>query len=278
MGALVDFCMNVSFDAGPERIDNAASTPTKRAARNTARIKDVFCICIFICDFLLTEAKYVLIMKSCVIVTSVVEISNAPLDWSAVRSIYSHQQRFEQTLETIESIRKHLPDTDIILAECSPESPYMEELKKRVNIFINTYPNDEIRNGYHKAVCEAQLMLYVFDQVDFSVYDHIFKMTGRYVLTDDFDKTKWMHTTPVGGTSTFYANEMNPGLSMYTFFFKFMHSDIEALKSVFENMVSRDVPDAMEWIVYNTLKDTLTDVHQIGIETRSSCFEGVRRY
>ena len=211
-------------------------------------------------------------MRNCIIVTSVVEISNAPLDWSAVRSIYSHQQRFEQTLETIESIRKYLPDTDIILAECSPESPYMEELKKQVDIFINTYPNELIQHGFHKAVCEAQLMLYVFDRVDFSVYDNIFKMTGRYLLTDTFDKDKWLNTHPVGRTTTFYSNSLNPGLSMYTFFFKFTNTEIGVLTGCFNTMVSNNVAENMEWIVYHALKDRLVEVNTLGVLWRPACY------
>jgi hypothetical protein len=272
-GAPTGCCMNVSFEAGPERIEKEARTPTKTAARNTARIKEVFCICILMWDFLLTDSKYIDIMRNCIIVTSIVEISDAPLDWSAVRSIYSHKQRFEQTLETIESIRKHLPDTEIILAECSPPSNYMNELEKRVDVFINTYPNELIRNGFRKAVCEAQLLLYVFDRVDLSLYDTIFKMTGRYVLLDTFDKTKWTHNSPVGCITTHYANNMNPGNCIYTFFFKFTNKDITLLKTVFERMVSNNVPDAMEWILYQELKDRLQDVNPIGIQARWSCFD-----
>lgn len=212
-------------------------------------------------------------MRNCIIVTSIVEISDAPLDWSAVRSIYSHQQRFEQTLETIDSIRKYLPDTDIILAECSPPSSYMDELQKRVDIFINTYPNDLIQHGFHKAVCEAQLMLYVFDRVDLSVYDNIFKMTGRYLLLDTFDRTKWLNSSPVGRTTTFYSNSLNPGVSMYTFFFKFTNKEINILKDSLESMVSKDVTDSMEWIVYHKLKNDLINVDTLGIKTRPSCFD-----
>ena len=51
-------------------------------------------------------------MKDCIIITSVVQTTNKPLSYSETRSIYSHQQRFEQTLETIESIRKN---TNIII-------------------------------------------------------------------------------------------------------------------------------------------------------------------
>lgn len=212
-------------------------------------------------------------MKDCIIVTSIVEISDKPLDWSAVRSIYTHQQRFEQTLETIESIRKHLPDTDIILAECSPPSEYMTELEKRVDIFINTYPNDLIQNGYRKAVCEAQLMLYVFDRVDFSQYQNIFKMTGRYKLTDRFNRSLWMNDMPTGCIADWYCTSTNRDPTMHTFFYKFTNRELYDLKDAFKIMVSTDSHNAMELVVYNTLISNLNVISEIGIEVRWSCFD-----
>jgi hypothetical protein len=212
-------------------------------------------------------------MKDCIIVTSIVEISDKPLDWSPVRSIYTHQQRFEQTLETIESIRKHLPDTDIILAECSPDSEYMKELEKKVDIFINTYPNDLIRDGYNKSVCEAQLMLYVFDRVDFSLYQNIFKMTGRYKLTDKFNRSLWMNNQATCCTSDWYSSNINPVPTMHTFFYKITNNELPILKYVFHRMINHNVKDSMEITLYHNLKEHLTTIHEIGIEVRWSCHD-----
>lgn len=212
-------------------------------------------------------------MKDCVIVTSIVEITNKPLDWSAVRSIYTHQQRFEQTLETIESIRTYLPDADIILAECSPDSEYMKELEKRVDVFINTYPNDMIRDGYRKSVCEAQLMLYVFDRVDLTAYKNIFKMTGRYKLTDKFNNYAWMKELPAGCVTYWYSSTENPTQSMHTFFYKITNRELPVVKCIFEKMVTTDTGGAMEFLLYDALKPTLNVISEIGIEVRWSCFD-----
>jgi len=212
-------------------------------------------------------------MKDCIIVTSIVEISDKPLDWSAIRSIYTHQQRFEQTLETIESIRKHLPDTDIILAECSPDSEYMKELEKRVDIFINTYPNNLIRNGFNKSVCEAQLMLYVFDRIDFSQYQNIFKMTGRYKLTDKFDRSVWMNNMVCGSLTYWYSSSIDPGPAIHTFFYKFTNRELYDLKNAFNIAVSTDTHDSMEPILYNIFRPILNNISEIGIEVRWSCHD-----
>lgn len=211
-------------------------------------------------------------MKDCVIVTSIVEISDKPLSFTAVRSIYSHQQRFEQTLETIESIRKHLPDTDIILAECSPDSNYMTELEKRVDTFINTYPNDPIQYGCHKGLCEAQLMLYVFDRVDLSQYQNIFKMTGRYKLTDRFDRSLWMNNYAVGCKTFQYGGDPTTEGGMHTFFYKFTIRELHIITNIFEAMISNEITESIEHTMYRTLKSNLANVHEIGIEVRWACY------
>ena len=210
-------------------------------------------------------------MKDCIIVTSIVEITDKPLYWSPVRSIYTHQQRFEQTLETIESIRKHLPDTDIILAECSPDSEYMKELEKRVDIFINTYPNDLILNGLYKGVCEAQLMLYIFDRVDLSQYQNIFKMTGRYKLTDKFNRSLWMNDHAVGCKSNWYCSGSDQQ-SMHTFFYKITNNELPIVKNTFNSILNTQ-QDCIEVIMCNALSNVLRLVPEIGIEVRWSCHD-----
>jgi hypothetical protein len=210
-------------------------------------------------------------MKDCIIVTSIVEISDKPLSFTSIRSVYTYQQRFEQTLETIESIRKHLPNTDIILAECSPDSDYMKELEKRVDMFINTYPNDLILNGRHKGICEAQLMLYVFDRVDLSQYQNIFKMTGRYKLTDRFDRSLWLNDYPVACKSFRYGSEG----SMHTFFYKFTNRELVIVTNTFEAMISNNTTDPIEYIMYSILNSKLTNIHEIGIEVRWSCYNQI---
>jgi len=208
-------------------------------------------------------------MKDCIIVTSIIEISDKPLYWSPVRSIYTHQQRFEQTLETIESIRRYLPDTDIILAECSPDSDYMKELQKRVDIFINTYPNDIIQNGFYKGICEAHLMLTIFDRVDFSQYQNIFKMTGRYKLTEKFNRSLWMNNYAVGCKSSWYGDPVTDP-NMHTFFYKITNNELPIVKNTFNNMINTE-KDRIEVILFKALEQVLHLVEEIGIEVRWSC-------
>ena len=47
------------------------------------------------------------------IVTSVIQTTDKPLSYSESRSIYSHKERFEQTLETIESTTTSRPNNGV---------------------------------------------------------------------------------------------------------------------------------------------------------------------
>lgn len=211
-------------------------------------------------------------MKACVVITSIVEIGTAPLDWVPVRSIYSHQQRFEQTLETIQSVRTRLPDADIILVECSPDSHYMTELASRVDVFLNAYPNDMVRTCRNKSLGEATLLLHTMTHADLSQYTHIFKLTGRYVLTDAFNPSAWVGDSPIACLSDWYTTAARPGLHMHTFFYKLTQDDLELVQRVLQGMVISQTGESIEHEMYAALRSRLQIVPEIGIQVRWSSF------
>jgi len=134
--------------------------------------------------------------KSLFFITSVINTTPAPLSY-AQRSVFSHQQRFEQTVKTIESIRKHCPEAKIALVECSDiDSEKETTLKSLSDYYYNLYYNDNkeyiqfIRNSPCKALGESCLTI---GSIDFLVdngildnFDNIFKISGRYFLNDNF--------------------------------------------------------------------------------------------
>ena len=77
-----------------------------------------------------------------VLVTSVINICAKKLDYSDVRSFCNKQKRLEHTLKTIESIRKYIPDSKILLVECSD----IEEtfLRNVVDYFINFKDDQDV--------------------------------------------------------------------------------------------------------------------------------------
>lgn len=119
---------------------------------------------------------------------------------SALRAIqpltlYSDEDRFRQTVETINSIRKYGPANSIIyLIDGSPEYPNETKLKTiremGVNIF-EAYKLPDVRsyaqNGY-KSFLENLILIYFLDWFKKNPVKakRIYKISGRYTLNENF--------------------------------------------------------------------------------------------
>jgi hypothetical protein len=121
-------------------------------------------------------------------------------------SAYDEEQRFNQTLETIECIRNKVPESYVVLFECSSrpiEEKQKDILKEKADLFLEfceepvlkqIYENLEERPElitYGKSLLETRGLLntlYVIKKHNlFSDSQRVFKLTGRYLLNDDFD-------------------------------------------------------------------------------------------
>lgn len=121
-------------------------------------------------------------------------------------SAYDEEQRFNQTLETIECIRKKVHESYVVLFECSSkpiEEKCKEILRDKCDLFLEfcdepvlklIYENLEKKPElitYGKSLLETRGLLnalYVIQKHNlFSDSQRVFKLTGRYLLNDDFD-------------------------------------------------------------------------------------------
>ena len=121
-------------------------------------------------------------------------------------SAYDEEQRFEQTLETIECIRKKVPESYVVLFECSSkpiDETQKDILKEKSDLFLEfceepvlkqIYENLEERPElitYGKSLLETRGLLNTLYAIKkhnlFSDSQRVFKLTGRYLLNDDFD-------------------------------------------------------------------------------------------
>lgn len=132
------------------------------------------------------------------IITSVINTGNIPWSYCSVRSAFSVEDRFKQTLHTIQSIRDRKDHSAIMLVECSYLSQEMEEiLMKSVDYYIQCYKNDDIRlacinnglKGYGEAMKTLAAVQYInLNQISFQ---RIFKISGRYYLDSFFSKDSY---------------------------------------------------------------------------------------
>jgi hypothetical protein len=132
------------------------------------------------------------------LITSVINPSNKPLSYTANRSIYTTEERFEQTLTTIESIRLKVPNAYIYLVDGSIISDHMtNKIKSVVDQYLNLSNNPtamaEIDHPY-KSRGEATEILYGLRSIpDNLQYDNLFKISGRYYLDDNFLLENYMN-------------------------------------------------------------------------------------
>ena len=121
-------------------------------------------------------------------------------------SAYDEEQRFNQTLETIQSVRNKVPNSYIVLFECSAYSideKYKEILREQCDLFLEFYDEPVLKQLYEnistrpelitygKSLLETRGLLNTLYEIQknnlFSDSQRVFKLTGRYLLNDDFD-------------------------------------------------------------------------------------------
>jgi hypothetical protein len=111
-------------------------------------------------------------------------------------SVIPIQERYNDTFQTIESIRKKVPDSIIVLAESSPQivpEEYLKELSTKVDYTILTSQNPNVVQlglNAQKSPAECYSLFLSIDFVEslgLPGIQRVFKLTGRGKLTDDFD-------------------------------------------------------------------------------------------
>lgn len=133
-------------------------------------------------------------MKNITLITSIIDTPNTPLSYIKTRSVFSKEQRFEQTKKTILSIREKIPNNKIFLVECSIlTSEERDFFIENVDYFLNvcdTNDNDLINRMFtiSKSMGEGTMTIialqYIFNNnIDF---DYLYKISGRYWLNDNF--------------------------------------------------------------------------------------------
>ena len=128
-----------------------------------------------------------------ILVTSVINTPKKSLSYSKIRSVYSREERLEQTKKTINSIKHYIPDHKILLVECSDftedEEKYFNE---NCDYILNLWNNKELHNkifGISKSLGEGTMTInaleYIFQQkIEFN---NLYKICGRYWLNEDFN-------------------------------------------------------------------------------------------
>lgn len=133
-------------------------------------------------------------MNDLVLITSVINTGTKEWSYSSIRSVYTPEERYTQTLYTIESVRRYFPSSKIFLVESSQISEiYTRTFLEKTDFYLNLNEYDYVRKacleskmkGYGEATQTKYALEYL--EVHKIQFKRVFKLSGRYFLTELFN-------------------------------------------------------------------------------------------
>lgn len=124
--------------------------------------------------------------------------------------VYTPEERLQQTLDSIASIRKYAPGAKVALIEMAGTLPTQEQvdaIKGHVDYFFDSSSDEAVQTIYNSTdnwdIVKNTTEVMVFGNllgklVEDGItkdFDRIYKMSGRYLLTENFDPT-YYETVP----------------------------------------------------------------------------------
>jgi hypothetical protein len=123
---------------------------------------------------------------------------------SAVNSkfgVYKPEERMQQTLMTLKNIRQKVPGCKIIVMECAGTMLTEEQselIEDNCDLLLDFSSDPDVHAIYQsdnwdvvknstEIMCFGRAISMCLDDLDFEGYDRIHKMSGRYLLNDDFN-------------------------------------------------------------------------------------------
>jgi len=136
----------------------------------------------------------------CFIITSVINTNNN-IGWSYTpnRSTYTPNERFRDTLKSIQTIREKVPNSKIVLLEGRPIDLEMErEIIRLTDIYIN-FKDDpwvlEAIDSTKKGLGELRKLIKGVEELQrrgvLKDVKRVFKLSGRYWLNNEFNLDKY---------------------------------------------------------------------------------------
>lgn len=216
-------------------------------------------------------------MNNFVLITSIINTPNKPLSYTNTRSVFTRPERFEQTRNTIHSVREKIPNCKIILVECSHliESEY-SFFNNNCDYIINLINDIEATKNIFspaKAAGEGTMTKKALEYLinNDIKFDNLFKITGRYYLNNDFNYNDY--------NNNFNIFKKIDHISLYTSLYKIKYTDINLLL-VFINTNFNRMKNAEGYeIIFNNLQNIISInlINNLGVSGRISvCGEKVR--
>jgi hypothetical protein len=131
-------------------------------------------------------------IKHCFIVTSAV---------NSKFGVYSPAARLQQTITTLQNVRARVPECKIIVMECAGTSltdAQSSLIEENCDLLLDFSSDPDVQAIYQsdnwdvvknstEIMCFGRALRMCQDDGDFAGLDRIHKMSGRYVLNDEFN-------------------------------------------------------------------------------------------
>lgn len=116
--------------------------------------------------------------------------------------VYTPEQRLQQTLATIQSIKKAVPDAKLIAVELAGVTPNEEQkriMNEHLDVYIDLSADPDVVGIYNstdnwdivKSTTEVMGFSRALEQLlntgELAGIDRVFKISGRYIISDTFD-------------------------------------------------------------------------------------------
>ena len=223
--------------------------------------------------------------KNIIVITSKIIVSDNKFSYVNKRSIYSNEERFNQTNETINTIKLYIPNYYIILFDNSKLSEQQYNiLNNNVDKFINIINDDNL--NHNTDICDLKLIselsqhIYLYDYflkyINFRENLNYFKISGRYIINENFKYQNYNNEYII-----FKKNEnLIDKEYYYTSFFKINNSNVnyfyENLNLLLNNMSYNEFNKYnYEELIPNIFKNKIKKNDNLGITQRISAWNEI---
>lgn len=128
------------------------------------------------------------------LVTSVIySKENKKVTYGGARSIFSPEERAEQTARTIATIRNKVPQAKVVLIEGGLRGDLPAGLKEKADQYLYLGDKKLVRwacDSTFKSLGETSMLIYALKNLKQDA-DFYFKISGRYFLSEEFNLNDW---------------------------------------------------------------------------------------
>jgi hypothetical protein len=209
-------------------------------------------------------------MNNIVLVTSIIDTPNLPFSYINNRSVFTIENRIEQTKKTIQTIKEKIPNLKIILIECSKltkeqNNYFLENCDYFINLIEDKQMVDNIYSN-SKALGEGTMTIAAIKFINNNNinFDNFIKISGRYWLSDNFNYSNINNNNIV----VHYINNdpNNVSTALYKInkkyvnnFYNFLNLNINQMK----NCIGYEVLFAQ--FLNSDKNHTITNLNKIGV-------------